>query len=973
MNAVEKNFTTACTTEDQEINSVVAHKDGALDLKSCESEPISFIGSIQAPYLAALFNKQTLELSAWTSGFKEKLGQENKNGESWAMKGIFANSETLQTNDIIETTRYTPTLLKNSNQVLYRTVTLEEYYAIIIDPAPTEPLFHDAIPAIIELNNLLEKNSNDSKENINEVASKVVNCFKQVSGYDRVMMYKFDQDWNGKIIAEAAEDLKQNFLGLTFPSSDIPKPARDLFVKNRVRCIVDTLTSPSIIIGNDGKNGTLFDIGDISERAVSPIHLEYLKNMDVRATLNISILVDGQLWGLLTCHHYDGGKKLNPKDLDLCRIICDLWGNFVRKQQDVENALAHQSLSNLERELRHCVINAKLSETFSDLIQSYSKKILNIIDADGCLISFEGNQVFLHGKQPEHIDNVIHLLKDRALNTGSSFFSTNDIKNHYPEIDAISISELAGVLFYESKDHNNYILAWRKAEKHQETWAGDPNKLITANGRLSPRASFEEWSKTEINKSRQWENSSKSSIKSILISLNECRWILERRQAEDRAHQARIRAESVTSELEHAALHDALTNLPNRRYLNKLIRDAQKNILSNEDHITALHIDLDGFKLINDTLGHDAGDTLLRHISGLINLKKYPGDFVARVGGDEFVLIARQSIEKNELEDRCQAIINAILDPYYINGERVYCSASIGVASATSHEEFETLLTRADMALYEAKRSGKSKFCFISDTLEEKYHSWKRLNDDVRRGFDADEFEIYFQLQYDSSGRNLSGAEALLRWNHPYNGVLSPDIFLTAAEETGVLDKLFDYTMKSSLDAISIFERNGIILPRIGINVSAGLISRINLERHFDKYPDSGRFISLEIVETSDLDNLSDNVRHKIDQLREAGYRIEVDDFGTGHTSVIGLLNVSPDAIKIDKKLTQPITENHTAHRILQSIVDIAKNLEIETIAEGVETKDQHEILWRIGCDKLQGYFFSKPSPLLVSLEKAKS
>lgn len=964
---IQNSDDTAFKSDRPEQSSSAYHKEGALDIELCENEPLAFIGSLQSDFSCAIFCGQTFKVLAHTEDFYDVVGLTKS--QTLMMADIIDLQHSRRAQDILKIRQFTSTSLPNGNECEFRIANLGNAFALILKPNTDEQNSEVSLDKIISLSKLLEQNSNCVKSDLRNIFETVASTFREISGYDRVMIYEFDIDWNGTVVAEQSNDkLTDRFIGLTFPSSDIPKPARDLFLTNRTRVISDVKAPPKQLFAVDRVDVSELNLSNVPERAVSPVHLQYLANMGVSATLNNAIVVENKLWGLLTCHHYSGPKQLSRQQVELCQVITGLLNNFIRHYLDNTAAARSDALYAAGEEIRTLIQNADHHRDLSSIYSDLSGKILSNLQADGCLISVLGEKVYLGQLPSSGVDDLESCLLTRAMSGQTRFLATSHFSGHYPDIGNRLLPICAGVLFHQSRDQRSHIIAWRNEAKLEETWAGDPNKMSQSNGRLSPRASFELWKGEQKAKSEHWPIESKTASSITLLALREGTWTLERRKAEYIAEEARKRAERVTVELEYAAMHDSLTGLPNRRFMNKFVDLIKQNLIDADRGFAILHIDLDGFKLINDTLGHAAGDQLLKYISGLIQLQKLEGDFVARVGGDEFVLVVQNKISERDLAERCEAIIDAINEPYYINGERIYCGASIGVAYEGKTGEIDALLRRADIALYEAKRQGKNRYCFITDDLEKEQHAWRALTYDVRRGYEAGEFCFHFQLQFDSSGKEVTGAEALIRWEHPTKGLLTPGYFLTAAEHTGILDKLFKRAIADCLELVRFFKSNGVDLKKVGINVSTGLLSRVDVDEIISEFDGQLGVIALEILEASDLDNLSARVRSNIEKFRSAGVRLEVDDFGTGHTSIVGLLNVSPDVIKIAKKLTETVAACSRDYKLLKSIVDIAKNLNMGTIAEGVETHEQVLALRQSDCDNLQGYLFSLPQPMSMAL-----
>jgi diguanylate cyclase (GGDEF)-like protein len=529
----------------------------------------------------------------------------------------------------------------------------------------------------------------------------------------------------------------------------------------------------------------------------------------------------------------------------------------------------------------------------------------------------------------------------------------------------------AGVAFARHASDQSSLMAWRPAQPRLETWAGDPLKRVTGVGRISPRKSFELWQQRTQDKSAPWPHETADSCKTMLAILCEVGWTLNRRRAEQAAHEARRAAQGAKAKLEYKALHDALTDLPNRRYLETYLHRIKTQVSPPGTRIAALHLDLDRFKSINDTMGHAMGDIALQHVARALQAETRETDFTCRLGGDEFIVIACERTDEVALCNLSKRIISEFSKPLSIDGEIINLGASIGIAYAPSTGfDPAALLSRADIALYEAKRSGGGRFCFASDEMEQERIKRRRLGDDVQRGFAAGEFEMYFQLQFAAGSRAVAGAEALLRWHHPIHGTLTPYAFLEAAEDIGLIEKLDAFAVDAALDAHAKWAAAGLNVPKLSVNVSSRRLQNLDVTSLVAERPEIPDIIAFELLESMDLNEMDAINRWKIEKIREAGIALEVDDFGSGHTSILSLMRIKPDRIKIDRDLVIPAINDGAALEIVRSIVTIAHSLGIAVTAEGIETEQHAKLMEQLGCDVLQGFGLARPRDVATILRQ---
>jgi diguanylate cyclase (GGDEF)-like protein/PAS domain S-box-containing protein len=426
-----------------------------------------------------------------------------------------------------------------------------------------------------------------------------------------------------------------------------------------------------------------------------------------------------------------------------------------------------------------------------------------------------------------------------------------------------------------------------------------------------------------------------------------------------------IELEAAKARIETQSLHDALTGLPNRRYLDEVLNQHVSNAAGiSKAGLALLHIDLDRFKQINDTLGHVAGDAMLKHVARLLLDAAGIGNFVARVGGDEFIVVCLNETDVGRLANLADLIISKIQRPVPYEGHFCRFGASIGIAIETGGAiDTRRVLINGDMALYRAKGRGRNRYEFFSKALQHEAESTKRIADDILRGLEQQEFVPYYQPVVDAKTFEVVGAEALVRWNHPIEGLLPPSRFLKIAEELDVLAAIDRTILEVAITDFGRWKKLGLPISSISVNVSLRRLNDEGLIPSLRALAIEPGSISFEFLESIFLDEFDDRVAFNIDALRAMGIGIDVDDFGTGHTSFVSLLKLNPRRFKIDRQLISPISENSEQRRLVASIVEIGRTLGIKVVAEGVETMAQATILRDVGCDYLQGYAFARPMP----------
>jgi diguanylate cyclase (GGDEF)-like protein/PAS domain S-box-containing protein len=424
-------------------------------------------------------------------------------------------------------------------------------------------------------------------------------------------------------------------------------------------------------------------------------------------------------------------------------------------------------------------------------------------------------------------------------------------------------------------------------------------------------------------------------------------------------------------QLEHQSLHDALTGLANRRYLERFLNGT--DFSGGNDKLGLIHADLDHFKEVNDTFGHNAGDCVLRTAADRILALVQPHEFASRIGGDEFVIVTMGAEAEERAARLAEQIVAALAEPIRFEDSlcRIGCSAGVAVQTFR-HENPLQLLGNADMALYEAKKRGRNRVELFSDGLRAAAVEAKRTTDELMVALERDEFEPYFQPQFSAETLEIIGAEALARWNHPTRGILTPDKFLGIAESANKVAELDALIFEKSLFHLARWQANALDIPSVSVNISAQRLGDERLFETLERLAVTPGTVSFELLETIYLDGADHALVLAAQRLKSLGIDIEIDDFGSGHASIISLLELAPKRLKIDRKLVAPIRESLSQRQLVASIIEIGRSQGIEILAEGVETMDHAHILRDLGCHALQGYAFAKPMQASAMMDFAR-
>jgi len=424
-------------------------------------------------------------------------------------------------------------------------------------------------------------------------------------------------------------------------------------------------------------------------------------------------------------------------------------------------------------------------------------------------------------------------------------------------------------------------------------------------------------------------------------------------------HEALIAAKK---EIEHQALHDALTGLPNRRALDKKL---QERAQIPDCETTLVRIDLDHFKYVNDTMGHEAGDYVLTVVAEILRSETRPADLAARVGGDEFVLLLGPDATELDGQKTAERILDQIKSPKQYKNKTIRVGASFGVAGLGGGLlEREHLAIGADAALYEAKEAGRNRVHLYTPVLHEAVLERRELARELRLAVGRDEFVPFFQPQFDAHTFEIIGVETLARWQSPSFGHVAPGRFLPVAEQLSIVEEIDDQICRKAIAQISSLRAEGISVPKLSLNVTAHRIQDRAVHDVIRNIPEDAPVIAFEVLESVLVEEQSASFLFGLDLLRDLGVEIEIDDFGSGHASIVGLMQLRPDAMKIDQRLVLPILDDPLSRGILEKIVSMAEFLDLTVVAEGVETMQHARVLAEIGCHVLQGFAFCKPMAL---------
>jgi diguanylate cyclase (GGDEF)-like protein/PAS domain S-box-containing protein len=419
--------------------------------------------------------------------------------------------------------------------------------------------------------------------------------------------------------------------------------------------------------------------------------------------------------------------------------------------------------------------------------------------------------------------------------------------------------------------------------------------------------------------------------------------------------------------IEFLAYHDALTGLPNRLLLQDRFEQAKAHAIRSNTHLALLFLDLDNFKVINDSMGHDAGDTLLKQIASRLSKCVRETDTISRQGGDEFLILLSDLTMADDTAPVLVKIIEQLQLPFQSEGQEIATSVSMGVTIFPQDgTSFEVLLKKADMAMYQAKEDGRNTYRFFDEAMNVEAVEHLFIRNSLRRAQGRDEFVLHYQPKIELDSGAITGAEALIRWNHPELGLVAPNRFIPVAEESGLIVPMGEWVLGEACRQVFEWNKKGNCSLSIAVNLSAVQFKRGDIEKSVRQALEvSGlepSLLELELTESILIQNV-ESVLANVKRLKALGVKLSIDDFGTGYSSLSYLKRFDIDKLKIDQSFVRDLATDPEDAAIVRAIIQMARSLSLRTIAEGVETEAMLQQLRDFGCNEAQGYYFARPMP----------
>lgn len=932
---------------EQEINNAKAYGDLDVTLDNCDREPIHLIGHIQnhGVLIVSEINAdgiQTIDFLSDNIGPLLGINADNLLGKP--LNSLISGHSLEMLGQALTTPMH------NS----------QTYYDLEIQSPKSTSVqasfhVHDEL-LIIELQPFLTPDftlsgfDRQGKDIISDFTSKMLQAysFEQLATilvqffydklqYDRVMVYKLEDEGHGKVIAEAKKEDREPFLGLHYPATDIPQFARYLYVQNRCR-VITSVHSEQVPIKTALKDKTNYqlDLRFSNLRSMSPIHIEYLANMGVEASLTMSIVKDNKLFGMLIMHHYQ------PRYCDLrsreiinqLAFICSDYVNLLDRVEVATSAERNQDIRSL--------IDIYLSGNEENVnYEDVAETILQVFNSDGAYVSMNGERIFTSGLIPENLDFMRRSLERSQLSNSQIFYSSNLAKD-CPEIFA-SDRRICGLLLINlPSDKPSYIALFRYEKAKLVRWAGRKQEHSEADdGRLHARKSFEEWREYTKDQSETWSSSdilNAKTLRSVFI-----RYLLRLNERK----------------LARLATVDTLTGLPNRFFTTSNI----DRLLDQGMNVGLSLIDCDRFKTINDSLGHEIGDKVLQEVAKRLRSMETPGATAARLGGDEFTMLV-ESGDKAAIEKMAADIVNAFRAPISFEHYNFYLPTSVGVALSSEYVTRSSLMRAADMAMYEAKSSGGNSYKFVNDELMKKADERLAIEQNIYQALNHKEIINYYQPITNAQTHSISGFEVLCRWLKPSGEIIPPMKFLGVAEKTGMIIPIGIRVIEMALDDLQRLQEKD---PNLFITLNFSpmqLLSDSTVDYLINEVKNRGLDASkiwIEMTEESYIEDEKALVR-TLEKFKAHHFTVALDDFGSGYSSIKYLAALPIDLVKFDKTLIDDVHNSDRSFNLLKATKQLAGACNLSTVAEGIETEQQKQCVTDIGIDYQQGYLFGKPA-----------
>ena len=804
---------------------------------------------------------------------------------------------------------------------------------------------------------------------IHSVSERIQETLQEIRDFlevDRVALYQFREDGSGEVIAEALSQnrLLSSLLQLRFPASDIPEAARKRFLEEQVRILVDV---------GLGRKRHHFPNGQVNNSYVnaSPCHLNYLKHLNIQASITYPIILREQLWGLLLIHH-SRNQYWQSSHLAMLELLAERLTLLITTEElsECQKALLHRETT------IKTIRNLIKSETAEVPLREILETAVNRLHGCGGRIYLQQmsgeSEVYETGEQP-----IYGIFKHQQAWQPSTVAEETQQWQRYllhadqvsfPDLDsyvsvydlgkATSVNYVALVIPFSSRLHREaYLTLFRQKPQQTIWWAGPPPQNGQEMQQL--RSSFHPWQEViQLSALESWTTEEMRLGCTIAQLL------------EETFHQQELSTAAASPDNYHS-----LTQLPNRNVFSEKVNLVCQESNHSNELFAVVFLDLDRFQQVNNTLGHVAGDELLKLVAQrLQNSLADQEYFLAHWNGDKFVILLRHltNLDSAAIEEKFSAIGQRLQVPFSLFGHEVYVKASWGIAiSPYDGTDAETLLLNAETAMYSAKEQGRNRYQVYSPSLRSPLNPLT-LEAEIRNSLQNDDFCLYYQPQMNLQTGEITAVEGLIRWQHPKRGLLSPKHFISFAEESDLICEIGEWVLRAACQQLAQWREQGIHQIRAAVNVSGRQFQQTKfvdkIQQILEETNIPGSALEIEITETTAAQNI-DRTHWILSQLQQMGVSVALDDFGIGYSSLNAIKNFPLNTLKIDRTFIEEIQSSAIDSAIVNSVVSLAQGLNLRVVAEGVETFQQLETLRSLTVSRntdtfrqeVQGYFISEP------------
>ncbi|KPQ12116.1 MAG: light-responsive two component signal transduction system histidine kinase [Saliniramus fredricksonii] len=914
----------------------------------CEAEPITFPGRVQSFGALLAFDPTDGRLHYWSENAGAWLGRDPVPG--CVLADLLPAPAIARIMEMLSCEHYAPTnftsVARFDNHVNDAVVhQIDDLAVVELLPAGAALEAAQSVSAAQAALARLR-----ATEGLDDLLAATAREWRALTGYDRVMVYRFDEDGHGAVVAESCDPQRESFLGLHYPASDIPSQARRMYLLQRVRMIPDihaptlTLHATDFMARSstgeaEGASGAGLDMTYAVLRAVSPYHLAYLDNMGVRATLVVSLIRDGALWGMVVCHH-DAPRMVDST----LRGLCDMLGQSLSEMIATRSAVDHQrAMAQRAEALRKVETALDEAGRLSDALKAVAPDLLAVMQAGGVYCNFGGAGLLLGETPPERdCKAILQAMAQKQTGQGRHHGGTHCLPEADPRFESVRLVASGAYVIPTPNTPLDGLVFFRPERTQEVAWGGDPNHPVhidEASGKLGPRRSFAAWIEVVRGQSKRWDD-------------------VDARMAE-------LLRRSLVSALlriteEHVAFlgqHESETGLMTRSALEARLR--RITAAAPQAHVGVMLIAVKQREAVAARHGAGAAIALDRLMRENIGPALTRTDHLGRYDDDTLMLVARRD-SPEALRMLARSIIEMGRKPVEINGYQHTPLIRVGTAFCPEVPPAEAPAI-AMRALREARDDNRRRIVFGAPTGPDSGPSHAELMLEIGPALARGEIRAVFQPLVDIRSGRVRGLEALARFESPTHGPVSPARFIPAAVEAGQIFLLTTTMIDLALRVAAPLIRDGKI-DFVSVNLDAAALARRSISAvarsALDAHGLPYHHLVLEVTETS---MCSQEAVEALRQLQAEGMKIALDDFGAGYSSLGELARLPADIVKIDRKLVSGIGTQPRVTAIFSAVRNLVASLGIACIAEGIETREECDALADEDLFAVQGYYFARP------------